>query len=169
MIENYDQNYENITSKNLYLAPWEQTKWLVLSSYFFIIPSVYSYFKQLYFYSILLLFTSIISANYWRKATYSWRRNSDIFVSKISFVIFTYNGFGYINYTPYIIIAYPALLISIYFFYMSNKLFTLNNNNWYKYHFMFHFFITCATHIAVMGFSRNNQIKNQIKTEIIQL
>jgi hypothetical protein len=49
---------------------------------------------------------------------------------------------------------------------MSNKLFKLNNNNWYKYHFMFHFFITCATHIAVMSFSRNNLIKNQIKNQI---
>jgi hypothetical protein len=117
MIENNDQNYENITSKNLYLAPWEQTKWLVLSSLFIMISSIYSYFKQLYFYSILLLFTSVISANYWRKATYySWRRNSDLIVSKISFVIFTYNGIMCINYIPYLIIAYPALLITIYFF-----------------------------------------------------
>lgn len=47
--------------------------WLVVSSFFFTVPSIY-YYNQLYSYYILLLFTSIISANFWRKVTYSWRK-----------------------------------------------------------------------------------------------
>lgn len=35
---------------------------------FFTIPSIYAFINNLYSYSILLLFTSLISANYWRKA-----------------------------------------------------------------------------------------------------
>ena len=55
-----------------YIATWEHSKWLVASSFFFMIPAGYACMNQLYFYCVLLGFTSLISANYWRKATYSW-------------------------------------------------------------------------------------------------
>ena len=71
----------------IYIAYWEETKWLVLSSYFFIIPSYYAYINKLYLHSIILFLTSVISVNYWKKATYSWRRNMDLIFSKFSFII----------------------------------------------------------------------------------
>lgn len=43
---------------------WEHSKWLVVSSFFFMIPSAYAFVNQLYAYSVLLGFTSLISANY---------------------------------------------------------------------------------------------------------
>lgn len=46
------------------IAEWNETKWLVLSSSLFMIPSIYGYYKQLYLHSLLLLLTSLISANY---------------------------------------------------------------------------------------------------------
>ena len=74
--------------KHKYIAKYEQSKWLVLSSLFFMIPALYAFFMNLYFYFILLSLTTIISCGYWIKATYSWRRNLDLVFAKISFISF---------------------------------------------------------------------------------
>jgi len=79
-------------NNDIYIAHWDQTKWLVLSSFFFTIPGTYALINNLYKHFILLLFTSLISANYWRKATYSWRRNMDLIFAKISFIVYFSNG-----------------------------------------------------------------------------
>jgi hypothetical protein len=70
------------TNNDIYVAHWVHTKWLVLSSFFFIIPAIYAFINNMYAHFILLFFTSLISANYWRKATYSWRRNMDLIFAK---------------------------------------------------------------------------------------
>lgn len=121
-----------------YIAQWEHTKWLVLSSGFFVIPATYAYIHKLYSFCILLFFTSLISANYWRKATYSWRRTVDLFFAKISFVVFASNGVLYVRKMHYIIPGYAGLLVLLYFYYLSGKLYELKKENWYTYHFMFH-------------------------------
>jgi len=126
----------------IYIAYWEETKWLVLSSYFFIIPSYYAYINKLYLHSIILLLTSLISVNYWKKATYSWRRNMDLIFSKFSFIVFVSNGIFYVRRLHYVIIGYSGLIFLLYFYYLSIKLSELKNNNWYKYHFGFHLIMT---------------------------
>jgi hypothetical protein len=130
-----------MTNNDLHIAQWEQSRWLVLSSFFFTIPSIYAFINNLYSYSILLLFTSLISANYWRKATYSWRRSMDLVFSKISFVIFFSNGVVYVKSVNYLITGYSGIIILLYCYYLSEKLFQLKNNNWYKYHMIFHLII----------------------------
>lgn len=120
------------------LAKWEESRWLVLSSSFLLIPASYGYSKKLYYYSGLLVFTALVSANYWRKATYSWRRTLDLIISKITFGVFTCSGIYY-NYIPLNIFNYPGL---IYCFYLSNKLWEIQNNNWWKYHMAFHVIIS---------------------------
>ena len=112
-----------------------------MSSFFFLIPSIYAYVNSLYFFFILSLFTSLISANYWRNPINSWRRNMDLIFSKIAFVIFLPNAIIYVSYTPYLITGYFGLVILLYCFYLSEKLFKLQNNNWYKYHMLFHFIV----------------------------
>ena len=124
--------------KNRYIAPPEYTKWLFLSSLFFIIPAIYAYINNFYFYAIILLITSIVSANFWRKPTYSWRRNLDLVISKITFVIFTINGFIYIRSLYLMIAGYISLICLIYCYYLSEKYLKTKKNNWYKYHFIFH-------------------------------
>jgi len=126
----------------IYIAYWEETKWLVLSSYFFIIPSYYAYINKLYLHSIILFLTSVISVNYWKKATYSWRRNMDLIFSKFSFIVFVSNGIFYVRKLHYVIIGYSGLIFLLYFYYLSIKLSELKNNNWYKYHFGFHLIMT---------------------------
>jgi len=136
----------------LYVKPWEQTKWLVISSFFFTIPSVYAYVYALYSYAALLFLTSVISANYWRKATYSWRRNMDLVFAKISFVVFASNGIIYVRTLPCMVTGYLVLGGIIYCYYMSNK----TTSNWYKYHFMFHVMLACEQIIVLHGITQNS-------------
>jgi hypothetical protein len=51
-------------NKEIYIAQWCNSKWLVASSFFFMIPAGYACMNQLYFYTALLGFTSLVSANY---------------------------------------------------------------------------------------------------------
>jgi hypothetical protein len=132
-----------------YIAEWNHTRWLVLSSFLFLIPSTYALYNKLYSFSLLLLFTSLISANFWRKATYSWRRNLDLFFSKISFTVFVYNGIFYIKYTPYLIYGYSTLILLLYCYYKSNQLHKIKNIYWYKYHILFHFFL-CTNQFLIL-------------------
>ena len=115
--------YINTNDNNIYIANWSHTKWLVMSSFFFTIPAFYAYYNNLYLYSVLLFLTSFISVNYWRKATYSWRRNIDLVFSKVSFIIFASNGVFYVNTFYYVISGYTGILCLLYCYYLSNKLF----------------------------------------------
>jgi hypothetical protein len=133
------------------VAPWSETKWLTVSSFFFMIPAIYSYQKGLYDYSALLFLTAIVSANFWRSAKYDWRRNADLFCSRLCFIVFFYNGVFSLNYLPYILIGYPMLFIIGYCYYMSNYLHKNDTepfrnikkknffiNEWWHYHIIFH-------------------------------
>ena len=134
---------------DIYIAHWIHTRWLVLSSFFFIIPATYAYINNLYMHSILLGVTSLISANYWRKATYSLRRNIDLVFAKISFIVFVSHGVFYVRKIYYVIFGYSGLVVLLYCYYLSGKLLELNNNNWYKYHFIFHFIMTYEQMIII--------------------
>jgi hypothetical protein len=123
---------------NQYIAGWEETKWLVLSSFFYLIPAINALYKKQYMNTYLLIITSLVSANFWRKATYSWRRNLDLVISKISFILFFFQEIKHITYRPYKLSGYTSLFVCINFYYLSNKYYTKKNPMWYKYHFLFH-------------------------------
>jgi hypothetical protein len=142
-----------------YIVMWKHSKWLVLSSFFFMIPSIYAFYCKLYYYSILLLCTSVVSVNYWRKPTYSWRRNFNLFFSKISFITFAYNGIINVRFIPYVITGYLLLIVLIYCFYTSGKLSDKKQNNWYIYHFLFHFLVAYEQFIILHSIVMNNCIK----------
>jgi hypothetical protein len=144
-----------MTNKDIYIAKWEDTRWLVLSSFFFTIPSIYAFIINMYSYSFLLLCTSLISANYWRKATYSWRRNMDLIFAKISFVVFFSNGVYYVKSVGYVITGYSGIIVLLYCYYLSGKLLQLKNNNWYKYHLMFHLIMTYEQIIIIDSINRS--------------
>ena len=135
-----DLSGDGLSSKNIdiIIAPWETTKWLVLSSFFFMVPAWHYYINSLPSYSALLLCTSLVSANYWKKATYSWRRHMDLCVAKLSFVIFLSNGVYYVRSPQSMIPGYGGLAVLSYCYYMSRKQYTLNDKYWYKYHMAFH-------------------------------
>jgi len=131
------------------IAEWDTTKWLVLTSLSFMFPSIYAFFYQLYFYSFVLSVTSMVSANFWRKATYSWRREIDLVVSKLSFLIFLINAIIYIKCIVTFIIASVNLYLICLFYLFSIKHFKIKNKNWLKYHILFHLCVTLQSFIIL--------------------
>lgn len=127
-----------ISKREHCLVEWKESRWIVLTSFSFMVPSIFAFFHKFYFYSVLLMMTTLISANYWRKATYSWRRNMDLFFAKISFFIFLYNGILYVRTPVYIMMGFPGLFVIVYFYYMSCKNYEKKNNMWVIFHCMFH-------------------------------
>jgi hypothetical protein len=123
-----------------YKAHLKYTNLLIFTSVmFFLVPCIYAYYYNLYFYSSILFIEILISINYWRKPTYSWRRTLDLFFAKVLLIIFTITGIMNVNYTPYIILGYSGLFLALYFYYLSEKYSNLKNKLWYRYHILFHF------------------------------
>lgn len=157
---------------------WKDTRWIVLSSTFFSIPAIWHiynygmyvvfkregyissqgitdeneiYIQTVMYISVVLLVTTIISANYWRKATRGWRRNLDLVFAKFSFLTGCYYGFKYTTYGPYLVIVSCAFPILPYVYGQSTKLVSANNPIWVKYHFAFHLILTICVAVLLDG------------------
>lgn len=143
--------------EEIFIAPFKDTKWLCISSLFFTFPSYYAYINNLYLHSLLLLTATLISVNFWRKATYSWRRNIDLMFAKLAFAIFFTEGVYHINSVNYLISGYISLFALAYCFHLSVSLQKINNNNWYKYHFLFHIFSTYEQFIVIDSIIKNRK------------
>jgi hypothetical protein len=130
------------------LAPWAETRWITLSSCLLLLPSYYAYLRQFYIYSAIILGTSIVSANYWRHATYSWRRTLDLWVAKGTVTFFTVNGVLIYN-IPYMVAAYGGLIPLAYCYYLSDTKFRANNAQWVLYHFLFHCMLIYETLLII--------------------
>lgn len=149
-----------IANGEIYRAHWPQTKWLVLSSLFFMFPAIYAYMNKLYSYFIIVTLTSLISANFWRKATYSWRRNLDLVFAKFAFIVFSANGVWYVRKIHYVIPLYTGLIALTYCYHTSGKLLDLKNDNFYKYHFVFHCFLTLEQFIIIQSVFEHRHLES---------
>jgi hypothetical protein len=138
-----------LEKKETYTAPWEESKWLFASSFLFLFPAILAGYHQLYSYCFILIITSFVSANYWRKATYSWRRNMDLVVSKMAFVVFVSKGYLTVVYYPYLITGYSGLILVCYVFTQSKKLWEKKDKRWVLYHFLFHVLLTYEQMIII--------------------
>ena len=136
-----------------YVVPYEQSKYLVVSSCFFLIPTFYGYTHKEYVYSSISLITSLCSINFWRDANYSYRRVIDHITAKVSFVIYLKKGFQIIIYKPYLFISYGNLIGLLYCYYMSNK--CSETDIWWKYHMMFHLLVACNKIILIRSVLMN--------------
>jgi hypothetical protein len=119
-----------------HVTTYDDAKYLCVSSLLFLIPSIYALINHLYIISIILFFTSIISFNYWKKPTISWRRDLDLIFSKISFVIFFVLGIIYVKFNYSNLPYYFGIIIIKLCYYISNHV--RNVNYWYIYHMIFH-------------------------------
>jgi len=86
--------------------------------------------------------------------------------AKIAFIIFFSDGIYYITSENYLITGSVALITSSYCFYLSSKLHKLHNNNWYKYHLLFHLISTYQQFIVIDSIkNKNNVVKRSGSTE----
>ena len=121
---------------------WNQTKWIVLSSSFFVIPAAnHLYYQTPETYSVfpyMLVVTSLVSANYWRNATRGWRRNLDLVVAKTTFSTAVYIAAKYVNSRTYRIPIVVLLCVMPILYNGSTKCVNAGDPTWVKYHFAFH-------------------------------
>ena len=119
-------------------ADWETSRWLVGSSFSFLIPSLYAYRKKQYLYSSILAGTTFLSANHWRKPENGWRRIVDIIYASITFTIFAKVGDRYIGRKWH---SYSGLALILFLYKMSHHVYQTkgHDSNWYIYHLLFHF------------------------------
>jgi len=110
------------------------------------IPAIHGYLNEIYVMSIILVFATMISANYWKNAIRSWERILDRIYAKLAFSFFFYNSFFYVRQPSLIIIGYGAIPFSWYCYYMSN---CVKCKTWWKYHFAFHVFATIQQWVVI--------------------
>lgn len=137
--------------KEIEIAPYSETKYLMTSSSFFMLPSYYAYSINERTISLLVCMTSIISANYWRKCTYSTRRNLDLVMSKIMLAIFSYKMTNDVTRLNYMIIIYPSTLVIVYNYNKSKNLQIVRNGKWYIYHMSNHMIMSVTQFIILHG------------------
>lgn len=127
------------------IASWLVTRWLVLSSLSFLVPSVYAYTLGINLCSVLLVGTTFFSVNYWRNAEKGWRRDADLIYAKLSFYTFVLLGIIYVQDISYIIPGYCGLFALVYCYQMSRYTHETKgeNSEWYLYHMLFHLIMTC--------------------------
>jgi len=123
------------------IAPWKQTKYLTLSSFFFSAPAVYSYYRYKMIYPPMLLCSvSLVSANYWRNAVDDWRRQLDIYMARTAFLYFIANGI-YVLPPKWSLFGGGPTICSIgYCFHKSHTEYETDkeSNTWVCYHALFH-------------------------------
>jgi len=137
-----------------YVAPWRQSRWITLSSLFFLVPSIYGFANREYMLSSIAAFTSLCSINFWRDANFSWRRTADVIMAKVSFTCFLIKAINHIIWRPFVITGYSGGFCIIYCYYMSNK--HSDSELWWKYHMLFHLFVACTQFITIKSIVDNS-------------
>lgn len=132
------------------------SKLLTTSSFFFSVPGLYSYmFYGLYYPPLILLTTSLISANYWRNALDDWRRYLDIYFARVSFSYFVGSTFYYVPPKLNITIGLPNLACILYFYYKSQQEYGRGRYRWRYWHFGFHSMMTCQLFLTMTYMGKN--------------
>jgi hypothetical protein len=143
---------------DIYLVEWRESRWLVLTSIGSLIPTAYSFYYGLYFFSAISLFTTFFSANYWRKATISYRRDMDLVYAKLSFFIYLSHGLYYVQGYRMIVFS-PGLIYLIYNYYYSNQLYYEKKREWLSHHIWFHIMVIMEQMAVLESICHENKMK----------
>ena len=119
------------------------SKWLVLSSCFFLIPALHAFTSSYHYYGALSTITTIASINHWRRAEFGARRNVDRAVAHTSFIAYFLTGCNrmILRSSNLLIYAVPGVIFILTFYYLSIRLMDLGSTRWVYCHFLFHVFV----------------------------
>ena len=124
------------------LIPWDHSKYLCLSSTLFFIPALYAYYCKLPLYPYINTAIALSSINYWRYPVPSIRKSIDIIIARISFAYYFIQGYRHLK-DDSMIISTLCLGCMMYNYTYSHFLYSCNNQNWWKFHMIFHFYVMC--------------------------
>jgi len=114
---------------------------LITSTSTFILPIIYSCKKNNMILFAVSSTSLLASINYWRKPLLGYRRNIDIFATNFAMITYIYYGFNIAIFYPKLVCAFNVY--SMWLLYnKSCKYYKLQDNNWIKYHMLFHLYAT---------------------------
>ena len=145
-----------------HVAPNDETKYLMYTSLLFLMPSIYGFMHNQLFYAILAFITSIISTNFWRKATYSYRRTCDLIMARISSLIFLSCGTYYTiqnGYNPLMFTWFITVFLLFFCYYKSRTCYN-NTQKWHNYHIIFHLLVIGGMLITIKAVIDCKKIEN---------
>jgi hypothetical protein len=93
----------------------------------------------------------------------------DLIFAKFAFIVFASNGILYVKSVFYVISGSSGVMILLYCYHLSSKLYELKNNNWYKYHFIFHIILTYEQFIIIDSILNNQDLHNVISKKNNQI
>jgi hypothetical protein len=116
------------------------SKWLVISSCTFLIPSARAFNHSFYLHCMISLCTTLFSINHWRRAECGMRRSLDRVVARGAFIVYVYTGYMHLNLFHSSICIFPICLC----YWLADVLFHYNYSGWVVMHFLFHLCTTVA-------------------------
>ena len=149
ILQNILYNTNNDSLKKVLKDAFPKGKSLVISSLFFLIPSIYAGTHHVYSLSLLSAVTSAISINYWRDPCVGWRRNMDLMFAKISFVVYFLCGLYNIPKNENML--YFSVIIIATCYGISNYFWIQKIRYWVYVHMIFHMFVAFGQFIVVDG------------------
>lgn len=127
-------------------------KYIVLSSLLFIIPAFIALQSvHLIYFTILYLITTFASINYWIYPVNGLRRNIDLIIGRLSFIITVICGILFIKNRKILILGYFLILGIIICYYYSNYFGNINSEYWCLCHFLMHIFICIGMIIVILS------------------
>ena len=145
------RKWDGIQMKLVYPLSEVDSKYLMISSCFFLLPGFYALSHGLTLYFATSAVTTVASINYWRDAVPGWRRTSDMIIAKVSFLIYFLTGLYRIKDAAILYLAWPICFLIIYCYMSSNRLWKLDSHLWIFSHMCFHYFVAVEQYIVLVG------------------
>ena len=125
---------------------------LVFSSILFLIPAYVAYINELYIHCFTTVFTSIISIHNWLQYRYTNEStNLDIYVSRLSFLIYSLSGFYIVKSNVLLLIGSCNIAFICIFYYLSNNSIDKGDKIAENiFHFLFHFCVLFGMLLVVV-------------------
>ena len=127
----------NVQSHEIAVLP-EDSRVLVLSSLFFCVPGLYAISSSLFSFAFLSFVTTAVSINYWRNATAGARRQADLLVAKVSFVLYFFSGLYFVRELRLFAVGIPILIAIVGCYMQSLALWERDSPTWKYFHAGFH-------------------------------
>jgi hypothetical protein len=125
-----------IELENNYVLSPENAIYIWRTSFLFFISSISALYNGYLDFAIVLFCIFLTSINYWRKPTYSWRRNLDIICASTGIIYKMIRAYQ----AEYSVISYILIIMSICFYYLGVY---CDRKKLYLYSTYFH----CSLHI----------------------
>ena len=137
--------------RNRYPIPVYDSMCLVISSLFFLIPGMQAFSCHQVSYGILSVLTSAVSVLYWYYAIPGWRRSLDLYMAKLSFVIYFITGALYVTDRILLLTGWPICLCILWTYWMSGQEWQRDRHYWVYWHMAFHFFVAIEQLVVITG------------------